>query len=188
VFTLSELNDWLQPNDAGADAALIQRIETVAVGLIEQAVDQVLSPARAVVHLLDGTGSQVLWLPDTPAATPALTLAYRSWGNVWTTFDSAGYELKGRQLIYLTGEFVDPGAFASVTSWTAGRLNWRASYTAGYADNAVPAALKQAVLDVVNFLYRAGRQSATVDKMAGSGWEQLPSVKTFVAQSKRPLV
>ena len=62
------------------------------------------------------------------------------------------------------------------------------SYSAGYADADVPAALKQAVLDVITFLYRPGRQSLSLEKAAGSGWESLPSVKSYIELTKRPVV
>ena len=188
MFTLSQLTDWLQPNEGGADEELILRIEAVAIGLIEQAVDMVLSPARVVTHILDGTDSDVLWLPEVPASGATITVEYRFWGGTWESFASGGYELSGRQLLYLSGEFLDPSIFAGPAIWRSGRANWRVSYSAGYADADVPAALKQAVLDVITFLYRPGRQSLSLEKAAGSGWESLPSVKSYIELTKRPVV
>jgi hypothetical protein len=113
-----------------------------AVAYVERYTGRYFGAVAEIVETLDGSGADVLWLRETPAATPAILVESRA-SDTWETvdLDDHPYETDGRQL-YLSG------------GWTYGRRNVRVTYTAGYAAGEEPADIRQVVMELVAKMYQ----------------------------------
>jgi hypothetical protein len=143
----------LDEGDTTEDAYL-ELLEAAAADKLEDALGYGFpSPAAEVARILDGPGADALWLPEEPAADPALVLETRSSGGEWEEVDASDYELDGRVLYRLSGR------------WTLGRRNYRATYTTGYASGEEPAWARNAVVQIVAHWYE-NREPVAVGTVA----------------------
>lgn len=153
MLQVPEIRDWLGLTSTDHDA-ILEDLEERAVEFIEKQTDRYFGEVQSFTDIMDGSGFDVLWLPEAPAALTSVH--YRDVEGVWIAYESTDYELDGRQLFRLRG-------FA----WPRGRRNIRVIYTAGYTEGAEPADVKQAVLDLIALKYRGRGSEALQSQKIG---------------------
>lgn len=146
MIRLSELKDHLKIDaDQTAEDPLLVDMEAAAVAYMENETGRYFGPVATFVEILSPRGYLPLWLEAIPITTddyPDFLLERRSaisgeWGEV----DDSEYEVEGQRLF-------------PATSWTPAQRTLRASYTAGYAENAEPADVRGAVRQLTTRMYQ----------------------------------
>lgn len=163
MIDVADLRAWLgDPSEPGIND-LLTALEVRAVDIVEQETERYFGTAGARTEYVKGDGTNVLRLRERPAAVT--TLEYRAYvGDTWTaiaTGDSDGWELR-LPLSESAGTVLLRKAGAVWSSC----YEYKATYTFGYTAGAEPGEIRQAVMDLVAFLYnergRAGLKSETV--------------------------
>ena len=139
MIEIGELADWLGVDD---DATLVL-LEERTVAFVEQTTGRHFGPEQTFTEILRGTSDDTLWLNEEPSALSSV-----EWrddvGDSWTAIaagDSDGWELQGPRLRR-------KGGF----TWRWNR-EYRVIYDFGYATDAEPGEIRQAVLDLTKLVY-----------------------------------
>jgi hypothetical protein len=148
VIDLAELKDYIGEPSNEFDT-LLSTIEKAVVDYVERETGRTFSASASHVEVLDGAGTIRLWISEEPSSLTSLET--RSGVNgAWETVETGDYELQGRQVIRIDGGV-----------WTSGIANYRATYAFGYATNAQPAEIRQAVRDLVRNVWRNRNMGVT---------------------------
>lgn len=154
--------------------ALLTDLEARAVALVERATGRYFGASGSTTYYLTGTGQESVFVPDEISAVASVSLR-STIGEDWTVLTTAEYERVGSQFFRADGLL-----------WPEGRNLVKIVATRGYATGAEPGPIRQLVMDLVNWQYRAGRKLALED--AGSpdlrrveGWDRT------IALYRRPL-
>lgn len=161
MFTDAQLLAYIGPNGAigTEEATILSDIESRTVALVERATGMFLGASASFVYLLDSGGGVIRWLPaEVSAVTTVETRG--SVSEAFSALDSADWEFlttghalgKSERLIRIDGG-----------EWPDGDALLRVTATRGYATDAEPGPLRQLVLDLTAWQYRAGRNLSLED-------------------------
>ena len=162
MIDVSDLKVWLgNPSEPGV-GTLLTSLEARAVEIIEAETLRYFGTSITHTELLEGDGSRALRIRERPAAVTSVE--YRPYpGEAWAAItggDADGWELQlprgvgGGVLMRKSGY-----------RWTCG-YEFRVIYDFGYTAGAEPGDIRQAVFDIVSFLYnergREGLRGETI--------------------------
>jgi len=178
VWTVDDLREWLDLEGHQEHDALLTALEARSVEMVEAMTGRVFPTAALeasypqTTEVFDGKLSRVLWLQEEPSTL--VSVSTRTGLDVaWVALAATDYELAGRKLIYVWGD------------WPQGYRNIRAIYRSGYAVGGEPGDIRQAVIELVTWQYRAQRkltlrEAGTIDDLKG--------VAATVARYRRPVI
>lgn len=142
--------------DGTAEDNYLTALEAAAVAAVERWTGRSFAESGARTEYLTGAGIDRLWLAETPAADPALTVTEAAYPGAETTAitaaDADGYVIRERTLVRRGG------------IWHAG-YEYAVTYTAGYAAGEEPADIRQAVMQLVGHWYE-NREPVVVGTVA----------------------
>ena len=153
MFTDAQLLAYIGPNGAigTAEATILSDIESRTVDLVQRATGRFFGASETYTFWLEGGGGTSLFLPDDVSAVASVS--YRSSViEELTVMESDDYELHGRELVRVDG-----------LEWPEGRALVKVVATRGYATDGEPGEIRQLVLDLVSWQYRAGRNLSLED-------------------------
>lgn len=131
-LTVNEVRERLRIDDVGRQDEL-QRLASAAQDAAERYLDRVMETQTYTDELYDGTGETWLLLNEWPAAVPTKVEWYLGYPDQW------------QLMTPLTDYLVEPKGKRLLVSrnypFSCGDLNWRLTYTAGYAAGAVPSSI-----------------------------------------------
>lgn len=187
MIAIADLTQWLQAPDG--DIALLSDLEPRAVAFVERSTGRHFGVSQAFVEILEGRGTDTLWLNEEPASITSVRERAQT-GDSWTTVveaDADGFELRGARLIR-----------KGVSKWTDG-YEVEVTYNFGYAVDAEPGEIRQLVIDLVKLKYdlrdvEQGLESEKVGPVAVSyangeftgELAQIPWVNETLAAWRRP--
>jgi hypothetical protein len=148
VIELAELNDWVKP--AAEDVAALTLLEKRAVAYVENETLRHFGPTATFSDIYSGTGTNTIWLRNAPSTLTSVEYR-RGVGDAWVavlTGDDDGWELDGYRVRRNRG-----------FRWWRFE-EYRIIYDFGYAANAEPGDIRQAVLDLVKWSYDNREQTA----------------------------
>lgn len=126
----------IDATDTSQDTYLA-RLEAAAVAFVERATGHYFGPPAPRVEYADAVGQREIWLRDTPSPQTVVTVEIDG-----AAVDPASFTLRGRRLRHAT-RWGSPAYPADA----------RISYTAGFAPDAGPADIEQAVVEIVAAAY-----------------------------------
>lgn len=176
MISTADLRAYLgQIESTDADAiALLTDLEARAVALVQRATGRFFGASETATYYLTGTGQESVFVPD--EITAVTSVSWRSVvGEDWTALTTDEYERVGSQFFRADGVL-----------WPEGRNLVKIVATRGYATDAEPGPIRQLVMDLVNWQYRAGRKLALEDSGSPDirrveGWDRT------IALYRRPL-
>lgn len=127
-------------NQCLEEESLLETLLQNAQGIAENIIGGKIDLQTFTDEEMDGHGEQVYVLPFYPVVT-FTSFQYKN-GNTWETVTDS-YHLKKQ-----TGEIRLPDSIVP-----RGYGNVRASYTAGYTEETLPADIRQAIIDIASSLY-----------------------------------
>lgn len=167
MISLADLQAYIGAADVGVDEeAVLTDLEVRAVALVEKATGRFFGASASYTYYLEGGGGLSLYLPD--EVTAVASISYReNLSEAFADLDSDQWERNGTELLRVDG-----------LEWPYGRSTVKVVATRGYAADAEPGAIRQLVMDLVNWQYRAGRKLAledvgSPDVAAVKGWDRV---------------
>lgn len=166
MISLADLKAYLGGTFTSADEAVLTDLEERAVALVERATGRYFGASGSNTYTLEGTGNPAIWVNDTLSAVTSVSVR-DAVGEDWTVLDAEDYERYGSEFLRADG-----------LAWPDGRALVQIVATRGYATDAEPGPIRQLVLDLVNWQYRAGRK-LTLDDVgspdigAVKGWDRV---------------
>lgn len=176
MISVLRLRDYcgITDSDARTDAVLAG-LEARAVALLSTETGCYWGGAEDDhVYMLDGGGSASLWLPDFGATINEVAVRESMIGEFYA-LDATYYEVNGRQILRTDG-----GIFP------VGTATVRVTANRGYALDAAPLDVQQAVLDYVNFMFRPGRTGVLSGDMV-TDYRVIPNWKRVIELYRVPL-
>lgn len=169
MISEADLKAYLGGSFTTAEATILTELESRAVALVERATGRFWGASASKTYTLEGDGSASIWIPDDVTAVTSVSVRDEL-GDDWTELTTDEYERLGR-------EFLRSGGAV----WPEGRALVQIVATRGYASGAEPGAIRQLVLDLVNWQYRAGRKLAledvgSPDVAKVAGWDRTISL------------
>jgi len=170
MISPADLKLYIGAVDDGADAeAILTDLETWAVSIVQQATGRFFGASESHTYYLEGDGEQILYLPDDFTAVASVS-ERSTLASAWSALAATDYEMFGRELLRLDGG-----------DWPVGRALVQATVTRGYSVGAEPGPIRQLVMDLVNWQYRAGRKLALDDLGSPDvgrvkGWDRVVSM------------
>lgn len=140
MIELEDVKAWLKITVDTYDQVLTD-LEERAVETIQRDLDWYFGPPRDAVEVLNGTGSDAMYLRQPPVGGEVTLETRYSVTGDWTAVPAENWELDGR------GLFCSPGF-----RWQRGRRNFRASYQEGF--EAAPGDIQQVVLELIGATWR----------------------------------
>jgi hypothetical protein len=175
MISLADLKLYIGALEDGDDADdVLAGIEERAVELVSRATGMFLGASSTHTFFASGDGSAVLWLPAEVSAVatvevrPTLASAYETLDSDAFEFNTSEYAFyKSQRLLRVDG-----------SAWPEGDALIRLTVTRGYATDTEPPAIRQLVMDLVNFHYRAGRKlflesGGSPDVSQVPGWDRV---------------
>jgi hypothetical protein len=148
LIEYAELADWVKPD--ADDAATLVLLEKRAVDYVERETLRHFGATETFTDIYAGTGTNTLWLRNAPSALT--TVKYRQGvGDSWVsilTGDDDGWELDGYRVRRNRGYVWDRAE------------EFQIIYDFGYAANAEPGDIRQAVLDLTKWAFDNRAMSA----------------------------
>lgn len=168
MFSAAQLKAYLGTGALSvAEEAVLTDCELRAVELVEKATGRFFGASGAYTFYPTGTGVASIWIPDEITAVTSVSVRGEV-GEDWVdlTVDD-DYELDGRRFLR-TGDL----------TWPDGPRLVKIVATRGYATDAEPEPIRQLVLDLVNWQFRAGRKLALQEGELSSvpGWERVTNL------------
>jgi hypothetical protein len=165
VISLADLKAYLGGTFTTADEAILTDLEERAVALVERATGRYFGASGSHTYTLEGSGDTSVWVNDTLSAVTSVSTR-DAVGEDWTALESDDYEQYGSEFLRASG-----------LAWPDGRALVQIVATRGYATDAEPGPIRQLVLDLVNWQFRAGRKLTledvgSPDVAAVKGWER----------------
>jgi hypothetical protein len=166
VISLADLKAYLGGSFTTAEEAILTDLEERAVALVERATGRYFGASGSHTYTLEGSGDTSIWVNDTLTAVTSVSIR-DTVGEDWTLLDAEDYEQYGSEFLRASG-----------LAWPDGRALVQIIATRGYATDAEPGLIRQLVLDLVNWQFRAGRKLAledvgSPDVAAVKGWERV---------------
>lgn len=161
MITLDTLRDFLRiPIDDHDDDAVIELIEQNAVSMIETQTGITYPAAAAsIVEYVRGNGTPDLFLAGNLTADPTEVLERAAVGDVGeaiTAAQSDGWVRRGNRLLRKADAV-----------WTL-NYEYQISYAGGYAADAGPGDVRQAVMSIVAIIYRGrGTEGSSSESIGG---------------------
>lgn len=158
MIDVSDLHDWLGNPDEPRVTDLLTALELRAVDIVQTETGRYFGPSTARVEYLCGDGTNVLRLRESPSSVT--TVEYRdNVGDAWTVItdtDVDGWELRPPP----TSDIAAPASLLRKAGYVWSRTReFRVTYPFGYTAGSEPGDIRQAVMDIVAFLYQErGRQ------------------------------
>lgn len=152
MIDLADIKAWLgiQSGDTDQDDALTA-LEADMVAFVEEQTGRYFGATASKVRVYDGNGLPRLWLRNTPNSITTVEVRGvegLGLGSSWTTVDPGNYDIDGRGLLALYGE------------WPLGRSNVRVTASEGYASGEEPKDIRRAVMELVESEFH-NRQTGT---------------------------
>ena len=165
MISVADLKAYLGGSFTVAEEAILTDLEERAVALVERATGRYFGASGSHTYTLEGTGDTSIWVNDTLSAVTSVSIRGEV-GEDWTALESTDYEQYGSEFMRANG-----------LKWPDGRALVKIVATRGYATDAEPGPIRQLVLDLVNWQYRAGRKLAledvgSPDVAAVKGWDR----------------
>jgi hypothetical protein len=177
VIAADDLMAWLgNPSEPGV-ATVLEALEARAVEIVESESDRYFGEAIEHVEQLVGDGSDRLYLRERPDAenesVPAITVECRAKpADAWTEISASGWEVELPRPAWLGAVLRRKGDV-----WEAG-YEYRVTYTFGYAAGEEPGDIRQAVIDIVSFLYlERGRQGLRTETIGDYSYSVMADVQ-----------
>jgi len=166
VISLADLKAYLGGSFTTAEDAILTDLEERAVALVERATGRYFGASGSHTYTLEGPGDTSIWVNDTLTAVTSVSIR-DTVGEDWTLLDAEDYEQYGSEFLRASG-----------LAWPDGRALVQIIATRGYATDAEPGPIRQLVLDLVNWQFRAGRKLAledvgSPDVAAVKGWDRV---------------
>ncbi|MDT8442371.1 MAG: phage head-tail connector protein [Desulfuromonadales bacterium] len=148
MISLARLKTLLGITSTDHDA-LLPILEAQAVDWLERQTDRHFGAVTAFDETTSGHGGATVWLLHDPVG--AVTVSTRAGvGSTWVAVDAADFEVDGRKIVH-------------TSAWPAGPRTVRLEYSAGYAVDAGPGDVENAIVAIVGDMLRTAQQSgATV--------------------------
>ena len=156
MFSDAQLLAYIGPNGAigTAEATILGEIEERTVALVQRATGRFFGASGSYTFWLEGGAGTVIYLPDD--VTAVASVSYRSQlSEDWTALESDQWEWhseNSRQILRVDG-----------LEWPEGPSTVKVTATRGYATDAEPGEIRQLVLDLVSWQFRAGRNLSLED-------------------------
>ncbi len=163
MIAIEELRSWLGNPDESGVTALLEALEEMAVDLVQDETGRFFGAVETRTEYIDGDGTRELHLNENPAAITSVDQR-RLIGDTFQTItegNSDGFEIRAPESEVGRVKLLRKAGLG----WADG-YEHRVIYEFGYATDAEPARIRQAVLDLVALKYH------------GRGYEGL---KTFAA-------
>lgn len=162
MIDAEDLAKYVEAGDDPSEDVLeiLEKLEVSAVGILSDRTGRYWGERQeSHTYYLDGLGGTNLMIPD--GNVEVASVEVRSGPSApHETVASSGYVTLSTNF-YTDVMRVDGGA------WPAGAASVRVVAARGFDDaEEVPAMIRQAVLDYVNFMYRPGRQAVLTGKAA----------------------
>ena len=166
MISLADLKAYLGGSFTTAEDAILTDLEERAVALVERATGRYFGASGSHTYTLEGPGDTSIWVNDTLTAVTSVSIR-DTVGEDWTLLDAEDYEQYGSEFLRASG-----------LAWPDGRALVQIIATRGYATDAEPGPIRQLVLDLVNWQFRAGRKLAledvgSPDVAAVKGWDRV---------------
>lgn len=147
----NEIKPYLDANDASAsDEAFLEQMEANMIGVIEADTNWRFREGSAgEVFVVDGEGGMRLWAPQRPISLSKVEVRY-SLSSAWEEIASTAYEVSSSRNALRKIDGVE---------WPAGEALIRLTGQWGYANADVPKAVRQLLLEMLNWMYRRGRKT-----------------------------
>lgn len=175
MISLADLKLYIGALEDGDDADdVLGGIEERAVELVQRATGMFLGNSSAHTFFASGDGSAVIWMPAEVSAVTAVEVR-PTVASDYETLDSDAFEFNnGENAFYKAQRLIRVDGSA----WPEGDALIRVTVTRGYAADTEPPAIRQLVMDLVNFHYRAGRKlflesGGSPDVSKVPGWDRV---------------
>lgn len=169
MYTADELKAYLGAGAvSAAETTVLTDIEARACELVERATGRVWNSSGSATLVLDGSGDEFAFVGLDVAALTSVSVRSEVSAD-WTVLDTDAYEFTAHKskIVRVDGDV-----------WPEGRSLVRVVCTRGYSDpDDVPGPIRQLVLDLTNWQFRAGRMLSLEDKGSPDvakvpGWER----------------
>jgi len=193
MIPVEELREYLGSDVVDTDLPLIEAMESAAVSVVSRAGRDWYGDPTEFVDILDGSGSPNVWALRTPREDYPLAVAVRFLFGSWETVDPNSVMVIGRRVTRIDGiRFPSAVACARLT-YTAGAKSDDTFVSGGLVSYHE---VRNAVRDVVRFLFREGRSWTLKDLAApaavavggAAGVELVPSVLAIKRATYRAIV
>lgn len=169
MISSADLQAYLGGSFTAGDITILTDLEERAVALVERATGRYYGASGSYTYYPEGTGDLSVWIPDEITAVGSVSVR-GAVGEDWTVLDSTDYEQSGKEFLRADG-----------LAWPEGRRLIKIVATRGYATDAEPGPIRQLVLDLVNWQFRAGRKLTledvgSPDVAAVKGWDRTISL------------
>lgn len=166
MISEADLKAYLGGSFTAGETTVLTELESRAVALVERATGRYWGASASKTYTLEGSGSESMWIPDEITAVTSVSVRNEI-GEDWTALTTDEYEQVGREFLRSAGVL-----------WPEGRGLVKIVATRGYATGAEPGPIRQLVLDLVNWQYRAGRKLAlddvgSPDVAKVAGWDRI---------------
>lgn len=172
MISLADLKAYLGGSFSTDDDAILTDLEERAVALVERATGRFFGASGSKTYTLEGSGDTSVWVGDAITAVASVSIRDQV-GEDWTALTSDDYE-------WVLASAHSPSEFlrADGLSWPDGRALVKIVATRGYAGDDEPGPIRQLVMDLVNWQYRAGRKLTledvgSPDVAAVKGWDRV---------------
>lgn len=164
MVSVEELRAYLGA-PSSADSTL-ELMEKAAVLWLENRTGRYFGETSEQIMIVNGSGSDVLFLPDEPSSVTSVRYRYAPYG-LWTDLDPSLYSLERRKLYHLQ------------SVWPLGRRNIEVVGDLGFEEGEAPADLKLAVMQLVGLAWGT-HGSETISSMSLEGFSVTYSSKAMV--------
>lgn len=156
MFTVDQLKAYIGPGgEIGTDEeTVLAEIEERAVALVQTATGEFFGTTGTASYLLDGGGGVSIWLKHEVTAVTSVSVR-PAVSAEWLELDSDAWSFGDpytSRLLRVDG-----------SEWPDGEALILVAANRGYATDTEPGEIRQLVLDLVNWQYRAGRKLALED-------------------------
>ena len=171
MIAILELKSWLgNPQEEGV-TALLETLETMAAQLVEDETGRFFGVTETRTEYIIGDGTRDLYLNENAAAITSVGQRLQI-GDSYTTItesDSDGFEIRAPRSDSGRARLLRKSGLG----WNYG-YEHRVIYDFGYATDAEPDRIRQAVKDLVALKYHTrGREGLKGFAAGGSSWTQL---------------
>lgn len=167
MISEADLKAYLGGSFTAAETTVLTDLEERAVALVERATGRFYGASESKTYYPESVGNQSVWIPDEITAVTSVSVRDEI-GEDWTALTADDdYERNGKEFLRTAGLY-----------WPEGRQLVKIVATRGYATGAEPGPIRQLVLDLVNWQYRAGRKLAlddvgSPDVAKVAGWDRI---------------
>jgi hypothetical protein len=170
VIAIEELRSWLGNPDEDGVTALLEALEPVAVDLVQDETGRFFGAEETRTEYIVGDGRRELHLNENPTAITSVGQRLHI-GDSFQTItegDSDGFELRAPESDVGRAKLLRKAGLG----WPDG-YEHRVIYEFGYATDAEPGRIRQAVMDLVALKYHGrGREGLKTHGAAGVAWTQ----------------